>query len=299
MLPLIATVGFAVAQTDEPCPLTPNCCDEDCCAAGTSFVDGRCVTDPTSSGFTGIFSAGYVMGCAERKCCEANCCLGVEGVAYDAATNFCTPVGCDCALPSYLADFALITEGDASLGPKNIYKGIAIGGTLTDVDPNLNNAVSTNFGNTQSYIFNNGTLNFSFNGQGATYGATLADAGINFEALRCLARKATSSESGQFKVVVMETGGSFDTFDFRNGGQGEDNGNTLVIFNTDQDVTLQSVAGRQFGPSVLAPFSKVIIPGDIGFVDGFVVAKTFESVGSASTSVQLHGDTYNGPITCA
>ena len=64
----------------------------------------------------------------------------------------------------------------------------------------------------------------------------------------------------------MTSGGTFNTYNFRNGGQGSDNGNTLVIFNTPDAVILDKTSdGRQFGPSVLAPFSKVTLKGDADF----------------------------------
>jgi hypothetical protein len=89
-------------------------------------------------------------------------------------------------------------------------------------------------------------------------------------------------------------------YDFNNGGQGEDNGNTVVIFNTSQDVFITKTSdGRQFGPSIIAPFAKVSVSGEAGYVDGFVVAKTFETTGGSQGSLQLHGDTYSGPLRVA
>jgi hypothetical protein len=58
----------------------------------------------------------------------------------------------------------------------------------------------------------------------------------------------------------LTRGGTYNLHDFVPGGQREDNGKTLVIFNTSEAVTLiKTYDNRQFGPSVIAPFSKVTI----------------------------------------
>jgi hypothetical protein len=76
---------------------------------------------------------------------------------------------------------------------------------------------------------------------------------LNFAAYWWLARNAKSSASGSYKVVVMTTGGTFNTYSFNTGGHGSDNGNALLIFNTSADIILDKTSeGRQFGPSVIA-----------------------------------------------
>jgi hypothetical protein len=52
---------------------------------------------------------------------------------------------------------------------------------------------------------------------------------------------------------------------------------------------------------VLAPFARVLIDGDVGYVDGFVVAKSMGSSGQNGGSVQMHGDGYKGTLsnTCS
>jgi len=73
-----------------------------------------------------------------------------------------------------------------------------------------------------------------------------------------------------------------------------------VIFNTNEPVTLMgSSNGRQFGPSVLAPFSTVTLLGSAGYVDGFVIARAFLTAGANAGALQLHGNGYSGPIICA
>ena len=207
---------------------------------------------------------------------------------------------CACEIPQYLSKFALITQGDAILAPKTIYKGIAIGGTLDRVDTSYNIVVSSNYGDTKSYVYKEAKtqLNINYNGQGVQRGTTLSQAGIDFEALKCLAGKLKPMGNGdqnQYNIFVMTRGGTFNLFDFHKEGQGENNGKTLVVFNTSEDVTLTNASGRQFGPSVLAPFSKVTL-SNTGFIDGWVVAKTFNSL---TSSDQMHADAYTGPASCA
>jgi hypothetical protein len=75
-------------------------------------------------------------------------------------------------------------------------------------------------------------------------------------------------------------------------GQREDIGNTIVFFNTCEDIIItKSSLDRQVGPSIVAPFVMVIVLGDAGYVDGFIVAKTL--VTSGKNQLQIHG--YNFP----
>lgn len=114
-----------------------------------------------------------------------------------------------------------------------------------------------------------------------------------------LAQHAKSSQEGDHKVVVVNKGGTYNLYDFNNGGQGYDRGKTLVIFNTSEDIYLTKTSdSRQFGPSVIAPFAKVILKGDAGFIDGSVYAKQFETSGGNQGQLQMHGETYSGVIKC-
>jgi len=129
---------------------------------------------------------------------------------------------------------------------------------------------------------------------------------IDYDHYEWLARNMKSSDINGKMVIVKNTGtdgsqnGCYDLYDFRSGGQGYDNGNTLVVFNTTDDICLTKTRdGRQFGPSVLAPFSKVTLT-HAGFIDGTVIAREFTTVDGSykGTELQLHGITYNGPIEC-
>jgi len=199
-----------------------------------------------------------------------------------------------CALPDDANKYSVVTTGDATIGAHSMYKGLAIAGTLYDGSPNESGTVDS----TKSFVKSlDGNTNFNFNG-GIQLGSSTVVDGM-YERFAYLAQNAKDSQSGSYKVVVKSQGGTFNTYDFNAGGQGEDNGKTLVIFNTNQDVTLTKTPdSRQFGPTVIAPFAKVIVKGDAGFVDGSIYAKTLETQGGNQGGLQLHGDTYTGPIQC-
>ena len=43
----------------------------------------------------------------------------------------------------------------------------------------------------------------------------------------------------------------------------------------------------------------MIVDGNVGFVDGFVVARSMGAVGINGGSVQMHGDGFRGQLSCA
>ena len=78
--------------------------------------------------------------------------------------------------------------------------------------------------------------------------------------------------------------------------QGENNGRTLIVFTFSEDICFTKTNdGRQFGPSILAPFSKVTLTNS-GYADGIIIAREFTTVngGSTGSEQQLHGDIYDG-----
>jgi len=56
-------------------------------------------------------------------------------------------------------------------------------------------------------------------------------------------------------------------------------------------------SGRQFGPTILAPYAHVVVDGQVGYIDGVVIAKSLGTTGQNAGSVQLHGYGYLGQIT--
>ena len=201
----------------------------------------------------------------------------------------------DCKLPDDADQYSIATLEDAAIGAHNMYKGMCVTGALTDTTPNESAAID----NTMSYIGSEtNTFNTGWNG-GVEYGAVSSRCADMWEHLEYLATHAQSSNEGGKKVVVVTECGEYNMYDFNNGGQGYDKGNTLVIFNCAGDITLDKTNdGRQFGPSVLAPFATVYVKGDAGFVDGTIWAKSIETTGGNDGALQLHGDTYDGPIDC-
>jgi hypothetical protein len=200
-----------------------------------------------------------------------------------------------CELPKEFSIYSVISKEDASIGAHSMYKGVAVGGTLSDGTPDS----SATFDRTTSRVKALANPNrFNFNG-GIETGVSL-ETSVDFGHFEWLAGAAKSGDfEGGKKVVVLTKGGTYNLYDFRNGGQGEDNGNTIVIFNTSDDVILTKTHdGRQFGPSVIAPFSKVIVLGNAGFVDGTIVGKQVVTSGGNQGQLQLHGDNYNGPFVC-
>ena len=210
---------------------------------------------------------------------------------------------CACALPNYLTQkkYTLITKGDATHSAHSVYTALAIGGTLTAYDPSTSKTVAQ-----KSYmqaIAPATNYGINFNGGMQISKTPLTDAGIDFSVLECVAKNAKSSEvaipgsTKTYKVVVFTKGGSYSMDDVRDASYvDEDNGLTLVIFNTCDDVRLIFNNNRKFGPSVLAPFSLVTVDDNNDFVDGFIVARDFMST---KTSQQLHGDAFQGVVSCA
>ena len=68
--------------------------------------------------------------------------------------------------------------------------------------------------------------------------------------------------------------------------------NTLVVFNTADQVTIGGTGdGRGFEASILAPFATVVLDSSAGYVDGFVIAKSF-AMSQNSGHLQLHAKCY-------
>jgi len=137
--------------------------------------------------------------------------------------------------------------------------------------------------------------NFKFNA-----GVTVGSSKFNFKQLAGLARTARTKTTGQYKVIVVTKGGTYNMYNFRPNGASKDQGKTLVIFNTPDAVILTKTPdGKAFGPSVLAPFSLVTLAPDAGFIDGCLIAKQFIGSGAGATKLQMHGNCYRGPIICS
>ena len=72
----------------------------------------------------------------------------------------------------------------------------------------------------------------------------------------------------------------------------------LAVFTGTGTVTLSSGNGRQFGPSVLAPYADVVVDERAGYVDGFIVAKNLgcsgQNSGQLRTGCEWRGEDGEG-----
>jgi len=190
--------------------------------------------------------------------------------------------------------YSLITKDDAATAAKNVYTKMFVGGTLSNPSSSsvtINGRV--HYGAMLEPIMTN------FNG-GKTQLGSLDTYPVDFEYYEWL---ATHILPGQYnygrEVIVVEEPkiGCYNMYDFLgSAAQGENNGKTLIVFTFSEDLCLTKTHdGRQFGPSVLAPFSKVTLTNS-GYADGIIIAREFTTVngGSTGSEQQLHGDTYDG-----
>eukprot|EP00542_Grammatophora_oceanica_P022924 CAMPEP_0194032528 /NCGR_PEP_ID=MMETSP0009_2-20130614/5452_1 /TAXON_ID=210454 /ORGANISM="Grammatophora oceanica, Strain CCMP 410" /LENGTH=624 /DNA_ID=CAMNT_0038672997 /DNA_START=404 /DNA_END=2278 /DNA_ORIENTATION=+ len=103
-------VTTAASATTDDCPLV-DCCDDDCCGAGTSWNGTECVSNPLSRGWNGFGASIPAAGdqCFPRICCEERCCgAGLEYV-MGRLRRQCLPIG---ATPSPTpAPIALVPPG--------------------------------------------------------------------------------------------------------------------------------------------------------------------------------------------
>jgi len=184
-------------------------------------------------------------------------------------------------------------------GAHSAYHTIAVGGKFV----NPSNSHATIDGKVYYGTSYSGRFNFN---KGIEKINGLEDVPVDYSHFEWLAQNLKSSNKNGKKVFVKTTGkdgsrnGCYDLYDFIPNGQGYDHGNTLVVFNTNDDICLtKTTDGRQFGPTVLAPFSKVTLT-NAGFIDGAVIAKEFTTVvgWNKGTDLQLHGAMYNGEIDC-
>lgn len=194
-----------------------------------------------------------------------------------------------------LCEFGLIVRDDAVISSHSHYKAFAIGGTLTDASPSASGTVGGH-----SYVGRsaNGFHRFSFAG-GVTVGQPLP---FDWQALEYLAMtlQHNAEHSWGVHIHVICSGGHYDLA--RLYGSSDVNGraghNTLLVFNTAQSVTIGGTTdGRQFSASVLAPFAHVEVLGTTGYVDGFIIARSF-SMKRAANGVQLHGRCFAHAIVC-
>ena len=142
-------------------------------------------------------------------------------------------------------------------------------------------------------------INTNFNG-GKTKLSTMGSPPVNFAYYEWLATHLVAgvySNGYQVIIVTQPKGSCYHMNDFlATTAQGSNNGKTLIVFTFTDNICLTKTSdGRQFGPSVLAPFSNVTL-ADAGYIDGIIIARRFTTVmnGNSGSEQQLHGNVYCG-----
>lgn len=221
--------------------------------------------------------------------------------------NLPCKIPCKLAFPENVHKYSAIVYGDASIVAHNMYKPIVIGGTLFDGNPTTTKPIAGT-----SYVQRVVEPNrFAFHQLKLN---TPAD-DLPWMELEQIALTVISKTTGEYTVLVIDQGSDVVTINTaqvvgaerqkRGLPQGEDNGRSLVVFRGTGDVFLVGtgttnveVAGRQFGPTVLAPFAKVVADGSAGYIDGLIIARSLDYSGKNAIQVQFHGDSYKGPLDC-
>merc|ERR1719163_784035 len=115
--------NFPMHCPEEPAPPPPPCFDvlsQDTC--DKLVKKGKCMRDDALNGCRK--SCGHCGGCPSSRPPPPP--GGTESGCY---------------FPSQVSSYALITKGDAELASHSHYKGLAVGGTLTDSTPNQHGTV--------------------------------------------------------------------------------------------------------------------------------------------------------------
>jgi len=195
--------------------------------------------------------------------------------------------------------FSLIVRDNAVVSGHTNEGAFAVGGTLTDGTPKQSATVSDH-----SYVGAiNGDHLFHFV-NGVTLGA--AHFPFDWSEFEWLARNlAISSTSGTpwsgYDVHVRCSGGSIGFTDLYPITNPSRSGyNTLVVFNTNEKIIIDSVRGGHvpFSASILAPFSEVEVKFGAGYIDGFLVAKSL-TMDQRGGSLQIHAHCFSGPdLSC-
>jgi hypothetical protein len=187
----------------------------------------------------------------------------------------------------------LIVKGEAKISAKLVYSGIIVGGGLFDQTQNEHGVIGSNRPE-KSYIKWRSGGRWEFKG-GVETGFKLSDK-FTWSDFEWLAMNLKNYNKNGYGIKVFTRGGTYNMYDQPGATQGYDKGKHMLVFTTSDTIILDKTNdGRQFGPTVLAPFAKVVLKGSAGFIDGCVIAKQF---GSDGNGLQMHGDCYKGPLKC-
>jgi hypothetical protein len=191
-------------------------------------------------------------------------------------------------------NYSVITLGNAASAAKNVYKNMFVGGNLSNPGTS---SIAVN-----GHVYHGDIImpiNTNFNG-GKTKLSLMSSPPLAFAYYEWLATHLVAGvyENGYQVVVATQPKGScYHMYDFLGtNAQGSNNGKTLIVFTFSDHICLTKTPdGRQFGPSVLAPFSDVTLT-DAGYLDGVIIARNFTTVmnGNCGSEQQLHGNVYAG-----
>jgi len=195
--------------------------------------------------------------------------------------------------PVSVCDYSLITRENAQIASHNLYRGVAVGGHLSDMTPFESTAIGgASFAN--SIAFPN-LFNFA---NGVTRGQGMPFDWNHFEYLATtLSPQTQRTGFDGTEVHVVCSGGTYDFGQFcyqcPDGHDSPGGRNILVVFTTSEQVRIAGTAdGRQWFGSILAPFAEVVVDGSVGFVDGVIIARSYRE--ESAGSVQLHGNCFQG-----
>ena len=229
--------------------------------------------------------------------------------------------------------YSLITRRNASLEAHAIYRPVIVGGEVTRQFPSFNLQVASNFqdggpsyvGIVDSTLTEDNPptvravdLNLEFR-SGLVVGSF--PSWFDWSTIEALALTMVSSttvyQGNTYTVVVIDQDGyatdpeltfsdgmvliDQQTYRYSQHGYQSDNEGRLTLYVLTGSTPVRLVdsrLGRQFGPSVLAPFAEISVQSSTGFVDGFIVADSYMDNVTDSITVQLHGDFYQGNYSC-
>ena len=228
---------------------------------------------------------------------------------------------CDCPLPSWLNGYALATKEFSTLDLHHVDRAILVGGNVSCGDRALHSVIiGSNGKNPVSFVGGQGRSDCSFNFAPSVellsqqHKDELRDRWVGLEniALDITEKSYQSNDANSYAsylIKKVDQGGQYDqgvsgchmTIDMaqvrvENPLHAEDDGKTLLVLTGEGTVCLTNTnEGRQFGPSVLAPFAHIETTDSVGFVDGYIIARSAHLRGSGT---QLHGEAYSGPMSC-
>ena len=185
---------------------------------------------------------------------------------------------------------SLITWGDAAIRSHSHSGGVAVGGSLVDRIPSESKTFQG-----ASWIVGSMSCPRCL-WQGPLHrGGTLPYQWSQFE---YVAKHAVPSSG----VVVIDQQNSTIDLDNRiveRHGTTFRGDNHLVVLRGTGTIKLRStVDGRQFSSSLLAPFAKVVVYDNVGYIDGVVIALEYTARGEGGGGLQLHGNRFLGRLVC-